>query len=39
MNSFEYTDVLMLLDDQFNLTKYQNPNANGETAGDNADNL
>ena len=39
MKSFEYNDVLMLLGDQLNSTKSQNPISTGETAGDNADNL
>ena len=39
MQSFEYTDALMLLGDQLNSTKSQNTTSTGETAGDNADNL
>ena len=39
MKSFEYTNVLMLLGDQLNSTKSQNPISTGETACDNADNL
>ena len=39
MKTFEYTDVLMLLGDQFNSTKYQNPTSTGETDSDNANNI
>ena len=39
MNSFEYTDVLMLLGDKLNSTKSQNPTSNGETSGDNDENI
>ena len=39
MKSFEYTGVLIILGDQLNSTKSQNPISTGETAGDNANNL
>ena len=39
VESFEYTDVLMLLENKLITTKSKNPTSTGERAGDNADNL